>query len=139
MWFSCSLPLHSRLIPSWLQFPPERPSCRWCLSSNNRCHSRAEGDLLVMCGSCNTGLLRDSGPRGSPAPGSPGSRRTCCSDLTAGTADTRWSSEMRRSVRRRRQLLVFRLWQYTKFCISTKQRMLQMMQWLRVRQKTGFG
>lgn len=136
LWFSCSLPLHSCLIPSWLQFPPERPSCRWCLSSNNRCHSRAKGNLLVMCGSCITRVPRGSGPRRSPGLGS---RKTRCSDLTAGTADVRWSSEMQRSVRRQRQLLVFRLWQYSKFCISTKQRMLQMMLRLRVCQKTGFG
>ena len=38
---------------------------------------------------------------------------------------------MQRSVRRRRQLLVFRLCRSNKFCISTKQCTLQMMQCLR--------
>ena len=61
-----SLPHRSYLIPGWLQFPPEKLSCRWCLSNNNRCHSRAKANLLAMCGSCNASLRRDPGPEEEP-------------------------------------------------------------------------
>lgn len=66
MVFLLTLPHCSYLIPGWLQFPPERLSCRWCLSNNNHCHSRAKGDLLAMCGSCNASLRWDPGPEEEP-------------------------------------------------------------------------
>lgn len=70
-----SLPFGSYLIPSSLQFPPERLSCRWCLSNNQHCRSRATSDLLGMCGSCNASPRRDPGPEEEP------------------TADLEWLSE----------------------------------------------
>lgn len=88
----------------------------------------ARGDLSVMRGSCPAG----TGPRRSPGRGSTalgGLAR--CSGPTTGTADTR-SLEMQRSARRRQQLLMFRFCQSNKFCIRTKQCMLQIMQYHRV-------
>lgn len=125
-----SLPLHSHLIPGSLQFPPERLLCRWCLSNNSRCPSRAKGICQRRVAAAGPGCAGTPAPRRGPRPGSSGSRGARCSGPTTGTADTRCSAEMQRGARRRRQLLAFRLCQSNKFCISTKQCTLQMMQCL---------
>lgn len=71
LWFSCSLSPPLLLPPPQLAavLPPERLSCRWCLSNNNRCHSRAKGNLSVMCGSCEASVRRDPGPEDEPRAG----------------------------------------------------------------------